>query len=71
MWRFPLNRSHADVLLTNYRTGFAVELAPQDRSVGAMISKKTICRETASVRSRLNASEAPARHFAVLLIMTK
>jgi hypothetical protein len=39
--------------------------------MGAMISKKTICRETGPVRSRVNASDAPVRHFAVLLIMTK
>jgi hypothetical protein len=36
-----------------------------------VISKKTISRERAFPRSRVNASDAPVRHFAVLLVMTK
>lgn len=36
-----------------------------------MISKKTMSRETASLRRRINASDALGRHFAVLLIMSR
>jgi hypothetical protein len=66
----PHQPGHADLLLTIVLV-LRLSWLLMAEVWGAVISKKTISRETTSVCSRVNALDAPVRHFAVLLIMTK